>query len=68
MCDVTVLLLAWLVHRYSPMKLSVAFVIDELAFRDSAEGLEFMAQRGVVLLPDGDYIDCKQSVAAVLAQ
>jgi len=61
------LLLHWL-HRYSPMKLSVAFVVDELAFRDSDECIEFMAPCGVVLLPDGCHIDCKQSVAAVLAQ
>jgi len=61
------LLLRWL-HRYSPMKLSVAFVVDVLAFRDTAECVEFMTQRGVVLLPDGVHIDCKQSVAAVLAQ
>lgn len=64
---VTVLLLRWLL-RYSPMKLSVAFVVDELAFRDSAACLDFMTQHGVVLLPDGNHIDCKQSVAAVLAQ
>ena len=61
------LLLHWL-HRYSPMKLSVAFVVDELAFRDSDECIEFMTPRGVVLMPDGCHIDCKQSVAAVLAQ
>lgn len=67
-CAITVLLLHWLLHRYSPMKLSVAFVIDELAFRDSSEGLEFVAQHGAVLVPDGDHIDCKQSLAAVLAQ
>ena len=50
------------------MKLSVAFVVDELAFRDSAECVEFLTPRGVVLMPDGSHIDCKQSVAAVLAQ
>jgi len=55
-------------HRYSPMKLSVAFVVDELAFRDAAECVEFMTSRGVVLMPDGSHIDCKQSVAAFLAQ
>ena len=64
---INVLLLHWL-HRYSPMKLSVAFVVDELAFRHSTECLEFMTPRGVVLLPDGIHIDCKQSVTAVLAQ
>jgi len=50
------------------MKLSVAFVVDELSFRDSAECVEFMMQCGVVLVPDGNHIDCKQSVTAVLAQ
>ena len=55
-------------HRYSPMKLSVAFVVDELAFADSAECVEFMTPCGVVMMPDGSHIDCKQSVTAVLAQ
>jgi len=50
------------------MKLSVAFVVDELVFRDSAECVEFMTPCGVVLTPDGIHIDCKQSVAAILAQ
>jgi len=50
------------------MKLSVAFVVDELAFRDSDECIEFMTPCGVVLMPDGCHVDCKQSVAAVLAQ
>ena len=55
-------------HRYSPMKLSVAFVVDELAFRDTADCVEFMTSCGIVLMPDGSHINCKQSVAAVLAQ
>jgi len=50
------------------MKLSVAFVGDELAFTDSTQCVEFMTPCGVVLTPAGDSIDCKQSVAAVLAQ
>jgi len=63
------LLLRWsALLRYSPMKLSIAFVVDELAFRDSAECVEFMNLRGVLLMPDGSHIDCKQSLAAVLAQ
>jgi len=55
-------------HRYSPMKLSVAFIANELAFSDSAECIQFLMPLGVILMSDGSHVDCKQSLTAVLAQ
>jgi hypothetical protein len=56
-----------IVKSYCPMKVSVSFIVAELAFRDTAECLEFLTRSGATLTPDQSAVDCKQSLNAVLS-
>lgn len=58
------MLSCWL-RRYCPMKLPVAFVVDEIAFNDAAECIEFLTRFGVALTADQTSVDCKLSQSAL---
>ena len=53
--------------RYCPMKVPVAFVADQLAFKDTAECVEFLTRFSAILAADQCSIDCKLSLTALTA-
>jgi hypothetical protein len=49
------------------MKLPVAFVVDELAFKDTVECVDFLTRFNASLTADSSSVDCKLSLATVTA-